>query len=465
MMWWKCKRTWSRIFWLALVLLGLLALVVVAFVGPWPAISVEQGNKRASAAAARLLDRAGTSLDLEPGPLQAGQATRRITLDSDLPLAGYPGRRNAGFVGAANALHIRALALGNGRNRVLMFGADLLLVSEALVDQVRRELKRRARLAAHEIVFTVTHTHSAPSSSSCRFLGRCLGGKGDSRFIEQLAEGFVQAGLEAVETMRPALFGSFQVEAGDLAAGDGSVDTRLRGMVVRFLDGGRAVVLNFGARPTVLGPENLRVSGDYPGYAQAALARRLGTMPLFQAGAIHGVLPLPPAVSEDDRAALGPVPGAERASHARARALGEELARRAEAALASVQFREDAVVAALGAHCPLPPLQARIDQDWRLSPAVPWLAGMRGKAYLQGVRIGDLVLVALPVEFSGALLHELVRDEPADGPHLWISSLSGGCQGVAGWEAAGGLIPWLDPRDPVFFHTVATTLRDLLVGP
>jgi len=275
----------------------------------------------------------------------------------------------------------------------------------------------------------------------------------------------VQAGLEAVETMRPALFGSFQVEAGDLAAGDGSVDTRLRGMVVRFLDGGRAVVLNFGARPTVLGPENLRVSGDYPGYAQAALARRLGTMPLFQAGAIHGVLPLPPAVSEDDRAALGPVPGAERASHARARALGEELARRAEAALASVQFREDAVVAALGAHCPLPPLQARIDQDWRLSPAVPWLAGMRGKAYLQGVRIGDLVLVALPVEFSGALLHELVRDEPADGPHLWISSLSGGCQGVAGWEAAGGLIPWLDPRDPVFFHTVATTLRDLLVGP
>jgi len=464
-MWWKCKRTWSRIFWLALVLLGFLALLGVALIGPWPAVPMEPGTRRASAAAARLLDQAGTSLDLEPGPLQAGQATRRIALGLDLPLAGYPDRRNAGSMGAANALHLRALALGNGRNRVLMFGADLLLVPEALAERVRRELKRRAKLASHEIVFTVTHTHSAPSPASGRFLGRCLGGKGDSRFIQQLTEGFVQAGLEAVETMRPALFGSFQVDAGHLAAGDGPVDTRLRGMVVQFLDGGRSVVLNFGARPTVLGAENLRVSGDYPGYAQAALARHVGTMPLFQAGAIHGVLPLPPTATAADRAALGSIPAAERASHARARALGEELARRADVALAGVQFREDVVVAAWGAHCPLPPLQARIGKGWRLSPAVPWLAGMRRRAYLQGVRIGDVVLVALPVEFSAALLHELVRDEPPAGPHLWICSLSGGYQGVAGWEATGGLIPWLDPRDPAFFHTLVTTLRDLLTTP
>ena len=461
-MWRKCKRIGLRLYRWALVLSAVGVLLVLLVLGPWPVLPSAARGARARKAAVRLIERAGEGAGLAPAPFRAGDAVRRVVLDSGLPLAGHPARGRSPSGGATQQLRVRALAIDNGQARVLVFGADLLFASEALADRVRAAVKRRTALLDHQILFTATHTHSAPCPPAPWLLARLVGATRDTAFAQRLVSAHVQAGVEAVETLRPALFVSFQADAAELVVGEGEADARLRGFAVQYLDGGRAAVLNFGARANVLGPANLRVSGDYPGYAQEAFERRTGAMTIFQAGAVQGVAPRPPRRPDAAEFGLPALSRRERAAHARAWALGEELARRAEAALAGVPAVEAIALGSVRIRVPLPPMQARIDERWRLSPVLPWLAGIRGQASLQAVRIGDVVLVGLPFEFGGGLLRDLVRERPPGVPHLWICSLAGGCQGAAGTGTADALLPWLEPRDPEFFRAVVPALRRAL---
>jgi hypothetical protein len=343
----------------------------------------------------------------------------------------------------ASELYVKALALSNGQGRVLLLSADLLLLSDRFARRVRREVADRTGWRENEVVFTVTNTHSAPSVWTNYLAMWPLGGRGTPAYAKEAAKAFVQAGVEAVETAQPSFWGEFQADAGDLVRdreGE-AVDGTLRGFFVRHLDGTSTVVLNFGAAACVLPASSRQVSGDYPGYLQTALEADSGVMAMFQAGAIGGCVPVPPAAGE-----------------AQARAMGRELARRARASMDQTVCRENIALAVWAERFPLPPISARADAHWRFSPAVPASLGIRNRALVQVVQMGGVVLAALPVEFSGRAYRQMGAGEKP--PSLWIASLAGGYQGYVSDRAGDGLIRWCGPRPPSGIAVLLIAVRD-----
>lgn len=195
----KFKRIWRRLLWFGIVFLASAGLLFVLLVGPWPNVLVDRSPVEP--------DIGEAALDLEPGTCQAGRASRTV----------------------APAVAVKALAIGNGRQRVVILTASVRLLPERMVRNVRHELGRRAGLAPAEILMVAAGGEGAPNCWGNLLARRALGGTYDAALAQRVAEALVQAGLEAVETMAPALFGSFQAPA--------------RGIAVDHLDGNRSVLL------------------------------------------------------------------------------------------------------------------------------------------------------------------------------------------------------------------------------
>jgi hypothetical protein len=451
----KYKKTWRRIAWFGLVLLALLVLLTVVLVGPWPAWGRE-GTPDEYRQSVGELEPTGDA-PLVRAPLQAGRAWRSITPSSRLPLCGRRERGGERATGVATDLHVKALALSNGQGRVLLLSADMLLLPDRFVRPVRRELAHRTGWGEHEMVFSVTNTHSAPSVWTNPLAGRLLGGRGTRAYAKEVAKAFVQAGVEAVETIQPAFWGTFEAPADDLVrdrAGD-AIDGTLRGFLVRHLDGTSTVVLNFGAAASMVPASSRLVSGDYPGHLQESLEAQSGVLAMFQAGAIAGCVPVPPEHGTTAQAAA-PI-------EQEALALGNELARRARQSMARTVCREDIVLAAWARRCPLPRVSARLGTGWRLSPAVPWSLGMRNRATVQVVRLGSIVVAALPVEFSGRAYRQLTAGSQKL-TSFWVSSPAGGYQGCASDRVGDGLVPWCGLRSASGIAALLVAVRDRVVS-
>jgi hypothetical protein len=431
---------------LGLVLTALLALLVIVLVGPWPR-RVRRENTADYDEAGRELIRSGPQA-LAPGPLRAGRASRCITPGKALPLAGYPERGGTVATGVAQDLYVKALALGNGEHRVLLLSVDQLLLPASFVEKARRRLAEQTGWRGEEIVFTVTHTHSAPSVWPSRLAGRVLGGRGSRAYAREVSKALAQAGLEAVETMQSSFWASFEVDASDLVRGrqGEAVDGMLRGLLIRHLDGNRTVLLNFGASPCAMPRTSRLVSGDYPGYLQEKLEGEPGVLAMFQIGAALGASPVPPKV-----AATGDQPPAKRA----AALIGQELSRRVRKRMDDLVCKEMLAIGVWAGDCRLPSFSPRLADHWQLSPAVPWSLGVRNHAAMQVVMVGDVLLATLPMEFPASAYRQMAAG--SRGGRFWLVSLSGGYQGYASNQERDGLVPWCGPRSQA---AVAALLED-----
>jgi hypothetical protein len=102
---------------------------------------------------------------------------------------------------------------------------------------------------------------------------------------------------------------------------DGPIDTAVRVLRVEGSDGQlRAALVNYGCHPTILNWNNLRVSRDWPGYAEGAIKALWGeqTVVLFANGACADINPVKISESFDETRRVGTIVGAEAA-----RVLGE----------------------------------------------------------------------------------------------------------------------------------------------
>ena len=193
------------------------------------------------------------------------------------------------------------------------------------------------------------------------------------------------------------------------------------------------MLTSFGAHPTLVPASVRELSGDYPGFLNAALEARGFDMALFLAGAVGGHK----AASEKGLDA--------------AKRYGEALAERLEPAIAAAPARADTQLGSAGSAVALPPLQVRFAAGWRVRP---WLAGMvlelPDAIYQQGARVGSLVLAASPVDYSGELALRLRSAMSERGLTASVTSFNG--------DYAGYIVPSAydnsdsyEARDMAFF--------------
>jgi neutral/alkaline ceramidase-like enzyme len=340
------------------------------------------------------------------GPYEAGWARARIEAPPRVPLAGYAARRGAPSTGVRDPVYVRAFAIRAGRATVLLFTADLLLITPELAAAVRTRM--RPSIAPDRIFFTASHTHSGPGAYAQGFLYELVFGAFDPRAFDAVVAAHAEAGARGLAALAPAKIGSADLEAPGLIENrverDGPVDDRAFVLLFEHRDHGRAILWSFACHPVTLGPENLGLSADYPGAVAQALEGEAFEIVGFAAGGVGSSNPRRGRSSSPSRFSEPLIRALERARPPTAD-VGSLASAAVDAPLPAPRYRAATNVMAW------PPLAAAI-LDTRSAP-------------FGAVAVGDTTLAHVPVELSGELTRVARARAAAEGTRLALLPFNG----------------------------------------
>ncbi len=222
--------------------------------------------------------------------LKVSAAKTNITPEEPCYLCGHAIRTQISS-GVLDEIECNALVLGMEDNVLIWLTYDLTIMDRKLTDKIRKRLNEIYAVPVENITIAFIHTHAAPEVYSV------------SPFFEDKEHGarpgyrdfLVSKGLEAVSLCygKPFVpvraYGQNIIIKGFYSNRNGLDKVCDKNVhIVKFKDeAGKiaAAFLNLACHPTVLGPQNLKISGDLFGYIKRRLAEEWGITPLMMQGA------------------------------------------------------------------------------------------------------------------------------------------------------------------------------------
>lgn len=355
--------------------------------------------------------------------LTAGAAKVEITPPVGTPLAGYTKRQGKPSVGIRDPLFVRALALSDGEDLILLISTDLLIFPQPLADEIRGELARELKIPLQAIILAATHTHSGTGAIASGPLNELVFGRHDRETVKALKGRVLWAAQQAV-THRQTVEWAQGEEAGSLEGllenrmkpGEG-VDPTLSVLFFKTMDGKPlALFVHAAAHPTLMDSQDFRFSADYPGQLAQALEESYpGAVCLFANGASGDVRPRDAIGSSSD----------ERVSR-----FGKAVAEVAQSVISRLEFKEKADLAAWGWRMRLPPPQLHLGVV-PLHPVIGRFIRPQPVVWINLVSFDGILLAALPAEPTSALGLELKRQLAQQGKDGILISYANGYQGYA----------------------------------
>jgi len=449
---------------------GLITLLVlvgafVLLIGPWPTYGdFDYTETRYYRQAMEDIAALATENDLtdNPGRLHAGWAVRDITPEVGTPMGGYGGRPDGKrSQGVRDNLYVKALALHDGVDTAVIVGADMLITPPNLAEMVREEVGKHTSLTPNEILFNASHTHCGPGGFGPGIVSRVSGGKYDPGLVRFLARQYSDAIIRAYEDLAPARVASGTVDAPQYIrnrARDGIVDPELKYLVIEREDGATTYVTSYSAHPTVFGSQMMLFSAEYPGELMNFIKRNTSAEAIFLGGAVGSMAPRTPEGADADE---------------RVRLMGAALGQLILDDAVDLDFEEALDVAAIGLPVGMPPLQLRPSSPrWRLSPFAAKIATIPTEGWIHAVRLGHLVFVGLPCDFSGETSMEWKGWAGQRGVDLWTLSFCGTYLGYfspdryyneepLGYET--GAMNWFGPNNQAYYGDLFQRLVTELV--
>jgi len=210
--------------------------------------------------------------------LKAGFAKVCISPPVGVPLAGFAARPEVS-TGTHDDLFARALVLETSDAAVVFVSVDLLALPGEFIALVRHSVHESTGIQPHSIMIASTHTHAGPVTITTFFNPD---GSVDKHYMEKLAMGIEEAVDSAWRDRAPARVGVGvgRVEGVGVnrrSSDQKPIDEQIG--IIRVTDleeHTRAVLINYACHPTVLGPDNLLVTGDFPAFAVQAIESAIG---------------------------------------------------------------------------------------------------------------------------------------------------------------------------------------------
>ena len=223
-------------------------------------------------------------------------------------------------------------------------------------------------------------------------MGEAFAGRYNEAVPSWMAARARDALARAVDDLATAEFAWGQTDCSDLIrnrlVGDqGTIDASLTVAGFRRATRPLIVVGVFGAHATIVGAEEMKFSGGYPGAWARALETRMNAQALFLSGAVGS------------QSAVAAGEGAEGAE-----AYGKRLAERTATLIAAASWTPRASVASARLPVGLPAPSLRLTRRLRLRPwATQALAPFPADSYVQVLRIGGLTWIGTPCDLSGEI--------------------------------------------------------------
>ncbi len=309
--------------------------------------------------------------------LRAGVAVVDLTPPAGTPLGGYGARLGRPLQGVHDRIFAKALVLDDGAERIALVMTDLIGSDAAM----QRAMAEANGLQRSQVMLCASHTHSGPGALANNVFAATAMGAFDAKFYDWMRDRLIESVKLAQAKLVPA---KLAVGVTELAGRnrnrrkDATVtDPQLSVIRVDTADGKPlAALVNFSAHGTVLGADNMQVSGDWMGAMQRALEQSIG----------NGVVALYANGAEGDQSPVAH--GAD--GFARCEEMGQAVAAAAKKLWDSLQPSSSVRLHALGEEMELP------------KTAKSLLLG-KARTYLQAIALGGVVLLALPGEFIAEL--------------------------------------------------------------
>ncbi len=243
------------------------------------------------------------------GRLKAAVVKVDITPDEPKMLLGYAARKSTTVY---DRIHHKIVVLDDGNTRFYWVSSDLCLVSPSEYDHVAALLQKKLGIHPVQFWWSATHTHSAPEVGVPGLPAVFLGDRYEhtvdtayTRFVEQT---LIKGIEEAIQKLEPVTlgvgWGFSQANINRRTWGpdnkavfgmnpDGAVDRKIGLLRLEKRDGSlMALLANYAIHSTVLGPQNLRISGDVTGNVANYVKEKTGAPLLFLNGAAGNLAPL-----------------------------------------------------------------------------------------------------------------------------------------------------------------------------
>lgn len=244
------------------------------------------------------------------GPeFRAAVVKKNITPSDAQYLLGYGERKSEGV---HDSIFHRIVAIDDGTKQFFIISTDICLFSPSEYDKVAAKLQKQYGIEPVDVWWTVTHTHSAPEVGVPGIYGTYMGERIkheiDAAYTALVEQELINGILEARKNLEPARLGvgwgfsqaninrrALDID-GKASLGlnpDGAVDRRIGLLRIDKEDGSpMALISNYPIHGTVLGPQNLLISGDVAGIVSEYVEQEIGAPVLFINGAAGNLAPI-----------------------------------------------------------------------------------------------------------------------------------------------------------------------------
>lgn len=330
-----------------------------------------------------------------------------------VPLAGFGGREGKPATGIHDSVFVKAVALKVGKQTIILVSADLLIMPPNIVDSVTVLLAERG-IQREQVFYSATHTHSSVGAWGAGYIGEMFAGKENPAVERWLVRQVSQVVISAIDDLRPARIGTGNFAAGDytsnrLIGESGNKNNDFSFIALEQLGRRKAVIGSYSAHATTVGADNWEISADYPGYWARKMEDTVTDYALFFAGSVGSQRP-----------------AGEGTTFGKAKYIGEALADSLNAHLAHADLREVVTFSVLSLKMQLPEYHIRLTANTNLATALSKkLLPFSDNVYLQAVRIGNMVWITTPADFSGEYALQLKNSLSAYGYHANVTSFNG----------------------------------------
>ena len=377
----------------------------------------------AIAGSEKVTDNKETSLEKTPlGVFKIGMAKNDITPDIEIDkvtMHCYFDRHKQAATSIHDSLYAKAVVIEDKMgNLFALVSTDICYVHSEVHDKVVSLLSEHG-FNEHNIMLVGTHTHSGPCGYDRRFFSNNLFGKYNPRIFEMITAGISSAIIKAAKSRESAqisyatakikgLNRSRRDPAFDVGTGGGPsdisfkpdkyfTDTSMSVIKFKTMDGAPiGLIYNFAAHPTVMSPDNLSISADWPGVASERLEKEMGqsTVAMFINGSLGDAAPNPDwsTVNQEWKEMTR---------------YGQKIADAVINLQKNLQPMTSMDIKARKVRRNFDRLALKLFNGWRFPKGMSKIAYARPDQPLQAARIGNIVFMAVPGEPTTAAGNKL----------------------------------------------------------
>ena len=331
----------------------------------------------------------------------------------EVPLAGFGARKGKGATGVHDSIFVKAAAIKVKNQMAVIVGADLLIMPPNIIDEVTALLAQKG-IKRSQVFYSASHSHSSVGGWGPGFIGEQFAGKENKNISKWLVQQISNVVIAAIADLRPARLGTGSFDASvytrnRLIGESGTKNSDFSYITIAQTGGKKAIIGSFSAHATTLGDENMEFSADYPGYCERKMEKSSADIAIFCAGSVGSQSP-----------------SGEGKGFEKPKLIGESLSDSLNVYLPHTVLQDKVTLSSLSLKMNLPMYNMRITTKLNLiSRLSEKLMPVPQNVYLQTLRIGKLIWITTPCDFSGEYALQIKNTLAAKGFSANITSFNG----------------------------------------